>query len=49
MLDGVGDEFHPEEFLVEDVSRRLAASQRWWARDLKEIATPPSGNCAAHP
>ena len=32
LLDWVGGEFDPEAFSVEDVNRRLAPLQRWWAK-----------------
>jgi hypothetical protein len=32
LLDWVGGEFDPEEFSVDDVNRRLAPLQRWWAK-----------------
>jgi len=35
LLDWVGAEFDPEEFSVDDVNRRLAPIQRWWAKALK--------------
>jgi hypothetical protein len=35
LLDWVGGEFDPDAFSVEEVNRRLAAIQRWWAKSLK--------------
>ena len=35
LLDWVGGEFDPDEFSVEEVNRRLAPIQRWWAKSLK--------------
>ena len=35
LLDWVGGEFDPEAFSVEDVNRRLAPLQRWWAKTQK--------------
>jgi hypothetical protein len=32
MLDWVGGDFDPESFSVEDVNRRLAPLQRYWAK-----------------
>jgi Plasmid pRiA4b ORF-3-like protein len=32
LSDWLGDEFDPEAFSVEDVNRRLAPLQRWWAK-----------------
>jgi Plasmid pRiA4b ORF-3-like protein len=35
MLDWVGGEFDPEAFSPDEVNRRLAPIQRWWAKSLK--------------
>lgn len=35
MLDWVGSEFDPEAFSLDEVNRRLAPIQRWWAKSLK--------------
>lgn len=35
LSDWLGDEFDPEAFSVEDVNRRLAPLQRWWAKTRK--------------
>ena len=35
MLDWVGGDYDPEAFSVDDVNRRLAPLQRWWAKSLK--------------
>jgi hypothetical protein len=35
LLDWVGGEFDPDAFSVEEVNRRLAPIQRWWAKSLK--------------
>jgi hypothetical protein len=35
LLDWVGGEFDPEAFSVDEVNRRLAPLQRWWAKSLK--------------
>jgi len=32
MLDWVGSDYDPEAFSVDDVNRRLAPLQRWWAK-----------------
>jgi hypothetical protein len=32
MLDWVGADYDPEAFSVDDVNRRLAPLQRWWAK-----------------
>jgi len=32
MLDWVGGDYNPEAFSVDDVNRRLAHLQRWWAK-----------------
>lgn len=35
MLDWVGGEFNPDAFSVDNVNRRLAPLQRWWAKSQK--------------
>jgi Plasmid pRiA4b ORF-3-like protein len=35
LLDWIGGEFDPDAFSVEEVNRRLAPIQRWWAKSLK--------------
>jgi len=35
LMDWVGGEFDPDAFSVEEVNRRLAPIQRWWAKSFK--------------